>query len=150
MNYKFYYHKKNPKFKEMELNKKGYPIWKDSRKTIHKTQAEKKYSRELKPNEVVHHIDGDKLNFDYNNLIILDRQDHNLMERDMWKYTNVMTLHFIILFSAYIFLVGYLYSKNIYFISATLFLLLIALIAPLFPKTLRKLLFKFRILEKNK
>ena len=31
MNKKFYYHKKNREFfDKMELDKKGYPIWKDS------------------------------------------------------------------------------------------------------------------------
>ena len=146
-----YYNKKNPKFNEMELDEKGYPIWKDSKKLLHRYVAEKLIlRRELKGREVVHHVDGDKLNFHPNNLIVLNsKEDHEKIERDMWKYTNVMVVHFIVILYSYLFLVAYLYSKNIYLISATLFLLFIALIIPVFPKTLRKILFKLRILKKS-
>ena len=146
----FYYDKKNPKFKEMELDENRYPFWKDSKEPLHKYIIEKKLGRKLKGNEVVHHVDGDKLNFNQDNLIVLSREDHEKIERDMWKYTNVMILHFITIGWSYMFLVGYLYSKNIFFISATLFMLFIAMMFPLFPKTLRKLLFKIRILKRSK
>lgn len=151
MNTNFYYNKKNPKFHEMELNEKGYPIWKDSGKLVHIYQAEKYIVKgRLNDNEVVHHVDGDKLNYDVDNLIILSREDHNKIEQDLWKYTNVMTLHFFVIFLSYAFLVSYLFNGGIYLISATLFLLLIALLIPFFPRTLRKFLFKTKILRKNK
>lgn len=141
----FYYDKK-----DMELNGRGYPIYRDSKKVVHLYVAENYViKRKLQDGEVVHHVDGDKKNFNPNNLIVLSRADHNKIERDMWKYTNVMIIHFIVILYSYLFLVGYLYSKNIYLISATLFLLFIALIIPLFPKTLRKFLFKTKILRKN-
>lgn len=146
----FYYNKKNPKFHEMQLNEQRYPVWKDSGKPIHIYQVEKKLGRKLQQYEVVHHVDGDKLNYDIDNLIVLSKEDHNKIEQDMWKYTNVMILDFFVIFLSYAFLVSYLFNKNIYLISLTLFLLLVAMIIPFFPKTLRKLLFKLGIIRKNK
>ena len=135
----------------MELNKKGYPIWKDSKKLVHKTQVENHIlKRRLRNNEVIHHVDGDKLNYDISNLVVLSRENHNKIERGLWRYQNVMLIHFLVIFSSYVFLVAYLRSKYLYLIVLTLFLLLIALIIPLFPKTLRKLLFKIGAIRKNK
>ncbi len=151
MNKNFYYCKKNPKISEMELDKKGYPIWKDSREFVHRKQAEKYIlKRKLKSNEEVHHIDGDKLNFDIENLIVLSKEDHMKIEKDLWGYKNIVILHFIVILSSYFLLVAYLNSKNIYLISATLFLLFVALMMPLFPRLLRRLLFKTGILSKHK
>lgn len=44
----------------------------------HRLIMEKKLGRILKPNEIVHHIDHDKLNNDFSNLIILSKKEHNL------------------------------------------------------------------------
>jgi len=134
----------------MELDQNGYPIWKDSKKLVHITQTEKYIlKRELKWGEEVHHIDGDKLNFDIKNLIVLSKEDHKKIERNLWEYKNIVIIHFLIILSSYILLVAYLKYKNIYIISLTLFLLLFALIIPLFPKLLRKFLFKTGFLRKN-
>lgn len=43
---------------------------------LHRLIAEQKIGRKLKPNEVVHHIDGDKLNNDPDNLCVMTRGEH--------------------------------------------------------------------------
>jgi len=96
----FYYHKKNPKYLEMEL-REGYPVWKNSQEYVHKTQAEK-HIRKLKENEVVHHVDGDKLNFDKDNLIILSKNDHWKISKKLNKENNLNKANFIIFFVAMI------------------------------------------------
>lgn len=42
----------------------------------HNVVAEAKYGRKLKPGEVVHHIDGNCLNNEIDNIIILTRSEH--------------------------------------------------------------------------
>ncbi len=134
----------------MELNKYGYPIWKDSKNFVHISQAEKHVvGRKLKEGEEVHHVDGDKFNFDKDNLIVLSREDHHKIERNMWEYKNIIVVHVIVILLSYIFLTSYLKTKNIYLISLTLLFLLFALVIPLFPRFLRKILFTLRILKKN-
>lgn len=49
----------------------------ETKKTIHTRVAEKKYGMEkLPPGFEVHHIDGDKNNNQYYNLILLHKKDH--------------------------------------------------------------------------
>ncbi|MFH1377025.1 MAG: HNH endonuclease [Candidatus Woesearchaeota archaeon] len=95
-NKNFYYHKKNPKYSEMEL-KEGYPVWKNSQEYVHKTQAEK-HIRKLEENEVVHHVDGDKLNFDKDNLIILSKNDHWKVSKRLNKEGNLNKANLLIFF----------------------------------------------------
>lgn len=59
----------------LSSNKKSYP--KLNGKHIHRIIAEKKLGRKLKPEEVVHHIDGDKQNYDPKNLIVLASQSEH-------------------------------------------------------------------------
>jgi len=87
----YYYNKKNPKCKDMELTKKGYPVYKDSKKPVHKYLA-KKYLNEnepLKDWEEVHHVDGDKLNYSPDNLIILSKKDHWKISTRLHKERNL-------------------------------------------------------------
>ena len=42
----------------------------------HRVIAEKKYGREIKQYEVVHHVDGDRHNNSENNLVIMSREEH--------------------------------------------------------------------------
>jgi len=65
----------------MKKTKKwGYQAYEDEdgkKKTIHSRMGEKKYGYEKIPkNFHIHHIDGDKNNNQYHNLIILHKKDH--------------------------------------------------------------------------
>lgn len=46
---------------------------------VHRVEAEKKIGRRLKKNEVVHHADGNRTNNCFNNLIIMDKIEHDTM-----------------------------------------------------------------------
>jgi len=43
-------------------DKKGYRRWKDSKKLVHRSIAEKKIGGRIGWGRVVHHVDGDKQN----------------------------------------------------------------------------------------
>lgn len=62
------------------LKKKGYQAYKPNDgkiKTVHSRIGEKKYGFDkIPPNFVIHHIDGDKDNNQYYNLILLHKKDH--------------------------------------------------------------------------
>ncbi len=63
-----------------KLKKWDYPAYeaKDKKKkTIHSRMGEKKYGYDKIPKDlVIHHIDGDKNNNQYYNIILLHRKDH--------------------------------------------------------------------------
>jgi len=52
----------------------GYRRFSDSNKLVSRWLMEKKLKRRLKKLEVVHHIDGNKLNNSYSNLMIFTNQ----------------------------------------------------------------------------
>jgi len=58
-------------------DRKGYMRFADSDKLVHRWEAKKNMGRELRPNEVVHHRDGDRENFRRENLKVMDRGDHS-------------------------------------------------------------------------
>ena len=58
-------------------NKKGYPVSKNTGRTIHREVAEKKIGRKLRDHEVVHHKDGYKRNFRRKNLRVTSRSHHS-------------------------------------------------------------------------
>jgi len=66
-------------------NKKGYPVWNSSGKSVHRTVAENKIGRKLRSHEVVHHKDGDKGNFRKENLRVTSRSYHSKIHRK-FKY----------------------------------------------------------------
>lgn len=43
----------------------------------------------IKPDWIIHHLDGDKKNNDINNLICLDRKDHGKIHKFMKKFTKI-------------------------------------------------------------
>lgn len=45
-------------------------------RSVHRLIAEEKIGRRLKPNEFVHHVDGDKTNNDPSNLEVMTRAEH--------------------------------------------------------------------------
>ncbi|MEK6926126.1 MAG: HNH endonuclease [Nanoarchaeota archaeon] len=93
MNKDYYYDEKNPKCKDMKLNESGYPVYKDNpTKLVHRYYVWKyllNKSRELKEWEKVHHVDGDKLNFNPSNLVILSDETHKKISGRLNKETNL-------------------------------------------------------------
>ena len=48
---------------------------------IHRLIMEEYLGRKLTPNEIVHHIDGNKLNNDIDNLKVMTRSEHSKLHR---------------------------------------------------------------------
>ena len=61
-----------PKFR---ISHRGYKFWGTKRE--HTILAEQEIGRKLFPNEVVHHLDFNKLNNSLNNLVVLTRSEHS-------------------------------------------------------------------------
>jgi len=59
------------------VSRSGYRKFKGSNKPVHRWVAEKKIGRELKPMEVVHHKDRNKLNNSPSNLRVLCSQSEH-------------------------------------------------------------------------
>ncbi len=59
------------------VNRKGYPVSKNTGRLIHREVAEKKIGRPLREHEVVHHKDGNKMNFKRTNLRVTSRSYHS-------------------------------------------------------------------------
>jgi hypothetical protein len=57
-------------------DKKGYHVFADSGKYVHRWVASKKYGKESIIGKEIHHLDGDKDNNQPSNLIKLDKEDH--------------------------------------------------------------------------
>ena len=56
------------------INAKGYRVYKNSRKLVHRHMAEIKLGRPLRPNEVVHHINRNKQDNRLSNLYVFQNQ----------------------------------------------------------------------------
>lgn len=52
---------------------------------VHRKIMEEHIGRKLKPTEIVHHIDGNKLNNDISNLMIVSRKEHIRIHRNDLK-----------------------------------------------------------------
>lgn len=76
------------------INDSGYKVFNsnavnDGKKTReHRLIVEKHLGRNLKKNEHIHHIDGNKLNNDIKNLLIVNPTDHQRIHRLGKKFKN--------------------------------------------------------------
>jgi len=72
------------KYKTKErISGRGYIFIGHKRK--HQELMEKKLGRRLKKGEVVHHIDGDKLNNNLDNLVVMSRSEHMKLHTNLRK-----------------------------------------------------------------
>jgi hypothetical protein len=78
----------------VKLSDNGYYLDTITGRYIHRIIAEKKFGRRLKKFEVVHHIDGNKLNNDPRNLFVCYWEFHDQIHEDevtkenFWNYVN--------------------------------------------------------------
>lgn len=72
--------KRSRKGPAKRVNPKGYRDFRDPVTgrwvSVHRRAAKNKLGRELNPNEVVHHVNGDKLDNRYANLEVMTRSEH--------------------------------------------------------------------------
>ena len=104
----FYYDEKNPRCNIMEINKSGYPVYKDTKKPVHRHLAWKYLldkKRALSKEEEVHHVDGDKFNYNPNNLIILSKNDHWKISKRLHKEMNLNKANSLVFLLALIFFI---------------------------------------------
>ena len=64
------------------IDDRGYLRFLDSRRLVHRWMAEKKLGRKLEPEEVVHHNDRNKLNYDPRNLTVFASQEEHESEHE--------------------------------------------------------------------
>lgn len=64
-------------------DKKGYARFRGSKKSVHRAVASKKIGRPLRKHEVVHHQDGNKMNFRKKNLSVMSRSYHSKIHKKM-------------------------------------------------------------------
>lgn len=79
--------KKNYKYNY--ISSQGYLVdstVRNNKKLIHRQVMESYLGRKLRSNEIVHHIDGNKLNNDISNLCILSRSEHAKLHDNLGIY----------------------------------------------------------------
>jgi hypothetical protein len=68
------------------VNSNGYVVIRKSNKLEHREIAKRTMGRELLANEVVHHINGNKINNNLYNLCLMDRDQHEFYHAWLsWK-----------------------------------------------------------------
>lgn len=73
-------------FKPTYITKDGYVRYKETDEYEHRMYARKVLQRSLYPNEVVHHINGKRIDNRIQNLCVMDRHEHELFHAWLdWK-----------------------------------------------------------------
>jgi hypothetical protein len=67
------------------IDKNGYSRFIDSNRSVHRWKAEKKLGRKLRPNEVIHHRNRNKLDNRSENLAICSSQSEHHMRHVIHK-----------------------------------------------------------------
>ena len=70
------------------IDKNGYSRFIDSERLVHRWKAEKKLGRKLRPNEVIHHKNRNKLDNRIENLAICSNQSEHHMLHVVHKKTT--------------------------------------------------------------
>jgi hypothetical protein len=90
------------------INKNGYRCFNDSGILVHRWIMEREINRKLTKDEVVHHIDGNKLNNNVKNLMLFDNQEEhenhhrkNLDKNGYWHGIAPAYLNFMSKFQRY-------------------------------------------------
>ncbi len=68
---------KKKKERNIYIDEKGYPRFKDTRELVHRKVAAKKIGGTIYRENVVHHKDGNKRNFRRDNLQVMSRSKHS-------------------------------------------------------------------------
>lgn len=76
----------------MYVDDEGYPRFKDTDMLVHRWVMSKKKGRRLNPEEVVHHNDGNKMNFHPSNLRLFQNQEAHEKHHE-WKEHNLGGWH---------------------------------------------------------
>ena len=112
---------------------------------------EHKLTKEQMEGKEVHHVDGNKLNDDIENLVLLDKEVHQKIQQQLWihKNPNISFIIFIGLSLAFFYDYKILSNGDIFFYIGII-LLIVPCVIIYFPKFLRKILFSLGFIEKNK
>lgn len=65
---------------DLYLDNRGYLRCKNSHELYHHKVAEQKLGRKLKPNEVVHHVNRNKLDNHPDNLYVCGNHEHSMID----------------------------------------------------------------------